>query len=52
MWGEGGGDPGAVAVEEAVQGLESGAPVGGGGEVGVDDGEVGQSLECSPAGTG
>ncbi len=53
MWGERGGDPGAVAVEEAVQGLESGdAPVRGGGQVGLDDGEVGQTREGAPGAAG
>src|SRR5690242_11763043 len=55
LWSGGGwgGDPGAVAVEEAVQGLESGdAPVRGGGEVGLDDGEVGESLQCAPGSAG
>jgi hypothetical protein len=38
------------AVEEAAEGIElAGAPFGGGGEVGLDDGEVGQSVESAPA---
>jgi hypothetical protein len=47
-WGEGWWQPGAGG-EELLQGLEFvSPPCGGGVEVGVDDGEVGESFEGAP----
>ncbi len=53
VWLERCGDPGAVAVEESVEGVVSGdAPAGCCGEVGLDDGEVGESLQGAPGAAG
>jgi hypothetical protein len=42
-----------VAVEQAAQGVDfAEAPPGRGGQVGLDDGEVGQSLQGAPASAG
>ena len=39
-----------VAVEEVAEGVElADAPFGGGGQVGLGYGEVGESLDCPPA---
>ncbi len=41
--------PGAAA-EQVTEGVElAEAPFGGGGQVGLDDGEVGESLDGPPA---
>ena len=41
------------AVEEAAKGVDGvDVPFGGGGEVGLDGGEVGQSLQGAPASAG
>ena len=42
-----------MPVEQAAQGVDlAEAPPGGGGQVGLDDGEFGQSLEGAPASAG
>ena len=42
-----------VAVEQVAEGVEfADAPFGGGGQVGLDDGEVGESVEGAPAASG
>jgi hypothetical protein len=52
VWLECGWYPG-VAVEQAAEGVDfAEAPSGGGGQAGLDDGEVGQSLEGAPASAG
>ena len=39
-----------VPVEEIAESVEfADAPFGGGGQVGLDDGEVGQTGQCAPA---
>src|SRR5450756_2563441 len=49
---ESGWHPG-VAFEEVAEGVEfADAPFGGGGQVGLDDGEVGESLDGPPAAPG
>src|SRR5450756_1690614 len=49
---ESGWHPG-MAVEEVAEGVEfADAPFGGGGQVGLDDGEVGESLDGPPAAPG
>ena len=48
----GGREPGAAVEEpgECVEGVD--APFGGSGQVGLDDGEVGESLQGAPAAAG
>jgi len=42
-----------MATEEVAEGVEFGdAPFGGGGQVGVDEGELGESFEGSPGASG
>jgi hypothetical protein len=49
---EAGREPG-VATEEVTEGVEfADAPFGGGGQVGLDEGELGESFEGPPAASG
>ena len=42
-----------VPVEQGAEGVEfADAPFGGGGQVGLDDGEVGESFDGAPASSG
>ena len=51
-WLEAGGYPWG-AVEQVAEGVEfADLPFGGGGQVGLDDGEFGQALEGAPASAG
>ena len=49
---EAGREPG-VTVEQVAEGVEfADAPFGGGRQVGLDEGELGESFKCSPAASG
>ncbi len=51
-WFKAGWEP-CMAVEQVAEGVEfAEAPFGGGGQVGLDDGEVGESFEGAPASSG
>ena len=51
-WFEAGREPG-VAVEKGAEGVEfAAAPFRGGGQVGLDERELRESSECSPAASG
>jgi hypothetical protein len=42
-----------MSIEQVAQGGElADAPFGGGGQVGLDDGEIGESFEGAPASSG
>ena len=42
-----------MAVEQGAEGVEfADAPFGGGGQVGLDDGEVGEPVDGAPASSG
>jgi len=42
-----------MAVEQVAEGAKfADAPFGGGGQVGLDDGEIGESFDGAPASSG